>query len=107
MPTYLADSIPGLPAPFSGPRYAENVARHGKAQHCVICGQPVKQPEHARWLNVADGGRVFVSELEAAQLAAANDASFMGGYPIGPECWRKHAQAFNQLEQLGAARRNP
>jgi hypothetical protein len=46
---------------------------------------------------VADGRRVFVSDAEAAQLQTAGDDGFMGGYPIGPECWRKHAAAFAKL----------
>jgi hypothetical protein len=102
---YLADSIPDLPAPFSGPRYSENADRCGQAQPCVICGKAVRGKK-APMVYVADGGRVFVSDAEAAQLQAAGDSGFMGGYPIGPECWRYHAAAFAALVRASARAAN-
>lgn len=97
MPTYLADSIPDMPKPFSGPNYSKNADKCGADEPCALCGKRVNQAT-AHWVTVADGGGVFVSDAEAAQLRAVNDGGLMNGFPIGPECWRKHKAAFAALE---------
>ena len=97
MPTYLADSIPNMPEPFSGPNYRKNSDKCGEFEPCAICGKAVKD-RHAHMVNVADGGGIFVSEAEAEQLRVEGDAGLMNGFPIGPECWRKHKAAFLALE---------
>ena len=76
---------------------AEYWKRAEKAQDCSCCahcGRPVKKP--ARWMvECVDGGGTYVREDDdPVRLAAAraDQASYMGWWPVGPEC-RKVLQA--------------
>ena len=101
--TYQGYALPGLPRPFSGPRYATNAARCGAQEPCALCGKPITSRDTAVFVSVGDGGSVFLSPAEEA--AAKQDAGFMGCFPLGPECWRKHRQAFQQLGYTAPTRR--
>ena len=50
---------------------------------CVICGKAVKHPKH--FITVVDGGAHF-GRLDSDP----NDPGYMGGFAIGPGCWKIH-----------------
>lgn len=71
--------------------------RDGFAGPCLLCGAPVRDGSGVM-VHLHMGGGTIVTESEAreweAQCAAdpdrGCDSGNLGGYPIGPECYRKH-----------------
>jgi hypothetical protein len=53
---------------------------------CVVCGREVKNPRH--YLEVVDGG----AYAAVPGSADVNDAGYVGGLPIGPDCLRQHPE---------------
>jgi hypothetical protein len=70
-------------SPFSGARYHENARRAGIYEPCGICGKAVKAPTHRAV--VVDGGGAWGDER-----SDTNDPGYMGTFPIGSDCHRKH-----------------
>jgi hypothetical protein len=74
--------------PF-GPKYHERGAgTRGDGNGCAHCGKPVKEPW--RWfVEVIDGGAAYVRrdhDPKALERARCDASSYMGCYPVGPEC---------------------
>ena len=71
--------------------------RDGFAGPCLACDAPVKEGSGVM-VHLHMGGGTIVTEVEAraweAECAADKtrtcDSGDLGGYPIGPECYRKH-----------------
>lgn len=77
--------------PFSGKSRRENEERLKDGQSpCAICGKGVNEP----WPHVAvvvDGGSDWARTMdEANNKVAEREAGYMGAWPIGNECHRKH-----------------
>jgi hypothetical protein len=61
---------------------------HEKGSACAHCGRSVREP-WTWYVEVIHGGASYVrSDLDLAELEAAraDQASYMGCYPVGPEC---------------------
>lgn len=73
--------------PFSGPKYHENAERAYSADliPCAICGKGVKDLAKAAKAVVIDGGASWGNER------SVQDAGYMGEWPVGSDCHRKHA----------------
>lgn len=72
--------------PFSNPNYIKNSDMvRGDDWPCVICGRPIKNKNTAKWITVIQGGSSF-----GPQDSDPNHPGFMGGFPIGPDCYRRH-----------------
>lgn len=71
--------------PFSGEKYHANSDRcESDETPCAICGRGVKDP----WPHTAiviDGGETWGDEN-----SDAGDAGYMGGWPVGSDCHRRH-----------------
>jgi hypothetical protein len=73
--------------PFSG-EYAVRTRGGVRGDECVHCGRPVKEP-FRRMVEVLDGGGRYArtgddpADLERRR---ADQASYMGLFPVGPEC---------------------
>lgn len=63
--------------------------REGFAGPCILCNAPVKNGSGVM-VHLHCGGGSLVTEEEAKTLDPAAD---LGGYPIGPECYRRHKAA--------------
>lgn len=73
--------------PFSGPRYGENFQKlDNEDPGCAICGRSVAQP-YAHTATVVGGGDWAKTH---AEVADTSDPGYMGTWPIGPDCHRKH-----------------
>lgn len=60
-----------------------------RLEPCGICQRGIKRGPRRRWLHVIDGGARFrPADMPEAYVEAAGD---MGWWPIGPRCWKKHA----------------
>jgi hypothetical protein len=64
--------------------------RHqGSTEHCAACGR--KLSGTPQWVEVIDGG----SSVAAPGLDPdTTDAGYMGWFPVGPECARRHFRGF-------------
>lgn len=72
--------------PFSGRKYAENSATAGDDEMgCGLCGKPIKTDGHQFWGVVVDGGADW-----GDKDSSEDDAGYMGAFPIGSDCHRKH-----------------
>jgi hypothetical protein len=64
---------------------------------CLVCGAPVKKGSGVM-VHLHMGGGTIVTQEEAAAWEArcaadpewTSDSGDLGGYPIGPACYRKH-----------------
>jgi hypothetical protein len=75
-------------APFSDPSYERNQARvPGGRPGCVLCGRDVKEPVRFM-VEIVDGGR-FVQADDNVEALRADWASYIGWFPVGPECVKK------------------
>lgn len=73
-------------APFSGARYTENAARCDVDElPCAICGKPVRHGASPHAAIVVNGGVDWGDEH-----SDPDDAGFMGSWPVGRDCHRKH-----------------
>lgn len=73
--------------PFSGKNYGEN-SRHIKTGEtpCAICGKGIKENNpNVIWIIVIDGGSSW-----GTYDSDENAPGYMGGFPIGSDCWKKH-----------------
>jgi hypothetical protein len=62
---------------------------NGSMEHCVCCGKKLRGKR--RMVEVIDGGR----SVAAPGLGPdTTDSGYMGFYPVGPECARKHFRGF-------------
>jgi len=58
---------------------------------CLVCGKGCKDNGKAVWVHLHEGGSVIVDEEEADRLNAEGHSNAdLGGYPIGPDCYKKH-----------------
>lgn len=84
LPTYTV-------APFSGPRYHENINRIRSidALPCAICGRAITAATAriGTWAHVHDGGAGWCSDADACPHNPAGD---MGMYPVGADCDRRY-----------------
>lgn len=69
----------------------------GFAGPCAICSRPVKEGSGVM-VHLHGGGGTVVTEAEAqagmtAEGETLNPNADLGGYPIGPECYRKNKAA--------------
>lgn len=55
---------------------------------CVVCGKPIRHETAQSWVVVVDGGTC----LEHPDDADPNAAGYLGGYPIGKGCLRRHPE---------------
>jgi hypothetical protein len=61
----------------------------GSIGHCAACGR--KLSGTPQWVEVIDGG----SSVAAPGLDPdTTDAGYMGWFPVGPECARRHFRGF-------------
>lgn len=63
-----------------------NPERH-EAYRCLLCEAPVRKGS-SRWLHMGNGGGYLVTPEEIAE----NPNGDLGGFPIGPDCWRGHPE---------------
>lgn len=62
---------------------------NGSMEHCAACGRKITGKR--RMVEVIDGG----CSVAAPGLGPdTNDAGYMGFFPVGPECARKHFRGF-------------
>lgn len=68
------------------PQYSANQRRYGGSEHgnCLICGKGIKNPARAKYVAMTIDGELFTDD---EQIPPEHD---QGGFPIGPECYRKH-----------------
>ncbi len=82
--------------PFGGPDYRKNADRaKGDETPCAICGRPIKPDSPQVFVLVGDGGGVFLPA--GSGETHKNDAGFMGGFPVGLDCFRAHRTLFEGL----------
>lgn len=69
--------------------YAANLRRYrgGDRQPCVVCGRPVKAPTFM--VECVNGG---LDECVLPGTADTTDAAYMGAFPVGPDCLRRHPE---------------
>jgi hypothetical protein len=79
--------------PFSHPNYEKNEQRCGDLEPCAICGKGVKETAKTLWVLVMGGGGVFAP----ADQEDPEDPGYMGFFPLGPACARKHRRFFAEL----------
>lgn len=81
----MKDSKYNVP-PFSGANYGKNSGKcRGDESPCAICGKPVKDASAKHFATVIGGGSAWGDEN-----SDANDPGYMGGWPVGTDCHRKH-----------------
>ncbi len=79
--------------PFSGKNYHKNSGACPEGtESCAICGRPVKvgassplHSEHPHWAVVIDGGSNW-GDADSDE----NDGGYMGCWPVGNDCHRRH-----------------
>lgn len=73
------------------PNYQQNMDRYSKeyALPCVICG---KGAPNTPYYVIMWGGLHLVTEEESEAMGGANNGAYMGAYPIGQDCKRKHPE---------------
>jgi hypothetical protein len=60
---------------------------------CVCCGRKFRSVKSVRWVEVIDGG----STVAAPGLGVdTNDPGYLGLFPVGVGCARKHFPGFTQ-----------
>jgi hypothetical protein len=72
--------------PFGAKYHDRDDQRHGE-EGCAHCGKPVRKPW--RWfIEVIDGGAYVRRDHDPKMLerARCDWASYMGCFPVGPEC---------------------
>jgi len=81
--------------PFGGPNYIKNSERvRGDTWPCVICGLPIHNLAGVKWITVINGGGDF-----GPADSDMNHPGYMGCFPIGPECYRKHKTELDKFLQ--------
>lgn len=60
---------------------------HGVNYPCVVCGRPVSNPKYM--VECVNGG---VSECVMPETADTSDPGYMGFFPVGPDCLKKHPE---------------
>lgn len=71
--------------------YSKNRERYGEGgkgyEPCLCCGKWIIVGNcGVKWFHIHNGGASIVTEAEAAKMDEASD---LGCYPIGPDCYRK------------------
>lgn len=69
-------------------KWAENPT-HDNVLRCACCNRKITGKH--RWVEVIDGGRSVASPGLGADQ---NDAGYMGSFPVGNHCARKHFAGF-------------
>ena len=73
----------------NGRRHGNGVGQGGYP--CLVCGKPCTDDGKAVWVWLHEGGSVLVDREEGERLnREGRGAADLGGYPIGPDCFRKH-----------------
>ena len=70
-------------------RWAENRDYSGSLDHCACCGRKLKGS--AMWIEVIDGGATVAAPGLSPDI---NDSGYMGFYPVGSTCAKKHFTGF-------------
>ena len=65
----------------------------GPIEHCAACGR--KLTGKRRWIEVIEGGSMVAAPGLGPNTA---DPGYMGFFPVGPECARKHFHGFTHDE---------
>lgn len=69
--------------------------RTGSTEHCACCGR--KLSGQAKWVEVIDGGlSIAAPGLDPDQ----SDPGYMGFFPVGAGCAKKHFHGFTH-EEIG------
>jgi len=72
--------------PFDHKNYHRNEDRiTGDDSPCVVCGKGVKDRPGVLWVCVVDGGATY-----GVAGTSEGDAGYMGYFPVGPTCTKKH-----------------
>jgi hypothetical protein len=83
-----------IPIPFSA-SFSKNHDKgsRGKqdAMYCIICGKYLSITNHKLWVTVVDGGGKLAVESTLSE-DDMTDYGFIGAYPIGKDCLRKHPE---------------
>lgn len=68
------------------PKYDANRDRFGGGEHgdCIICGKAIRNPGKAKYAAMTIFGELFTDD---ERIPPEYD---QGGFPIGPDCYRKH-----------------
>lgn len=70
-------------------KWADDPSHPGSMLHCACCGKAIKGK--AVYVEVIDGG----FSVAAPGLGPdTNDAGYMGFFPVGPGCAKKHFRGF-------------
>lgn len=56
---------------------------------CSCCNREIKT--NIRWVEVVDGGRSVIFPNSNPNI---NDPGYMGSFPVGPDCVKKHFRGF-------------
>ena len=70
-------------------KWAENTKYAGSMDHCACCGRPLRGA--FRWVEVINGGADVGTPCMRWD---ETDAGYMGMYPVGPTCAKKHFPQF-------------
>lgn len=70
------------------PDYDKQVKSQGKFPPCIVCGRPIKNPNHPYHLHMTVDG-MAVSVAEAENLPDDED---QGCFPVGADCIRNHPE---------------
>ena len=81
--------------PF-GETYWKNEDKHGD-RPCALCGRECKSDNGIPDVQIIDGGSDFGPADYADNPETLDHDSYMGCYPVGPTCARKHRAFFTSL----------